>query len=55
MHRGSASSKSKGESRDNNSYINLSKNINYYSVSGLDKHHGVITHLGPDSLELKVK
>ena len=55
MHRGSASSKSKGESRDNNSYINLSKNINYYSVSGLDKHHGVITHLGPDILGFKVK
>ena len=51
MQRSSVNSKSKGEMRDNNSYINLSKNIDYYSVSGLDKHHGEITHLEPDILE----
>ena len=55
MQRSSVNSKSKGEMRDNNSYINLSKNIDYYSVSGLDKHHGEITHLEPDILGFKVK
>ena len=55
MQRNSVNSKSKGESRDNNSYINLSKNINYYSVSGLDKYDGVNTHLDPDILGCKVK